>query len=134
MIIKYLLYLLPFLVSSQKIIKNINIKNINFPSCINCIHYKANSINSEYGSTLNKCNNFGEKNIITDEITYKYAKICRDNDSMCGKEGKYFVEETKLNFNLKLFKFYSKKYLPYFIIIIIPYLSLFFLYILKNLK
>lgn len=101
MVIKYLLYLIPFLVSSQKMIKNINI-----PSCRNCIHYKANPTFDEYASNLNKCNNFGEKNIISDEITYKYADICRNNELMCGNEGKYFVKDSNLNLKLKLFKYY----------------------------
>jgi hypothetical protein len=113
MIVIYLLFLLPLL-SYQKIIKNIN-----YPSCINCVHYNANFINSEYGSTLNKCSHFGEKNIITDKIIYNYADICRENDSMCGIEGTYFVEESTLNLNMKLLAFYGKKYAPYFIILTI---------------
>lgn len=98
---KYALYLLPILVGSEKIIKNFN-----FPACKNCIHYQPNPIYNEYTSLSNVCNNFGEKNIINDEIKYEYANSCRSDESKCGKEGKYFVEEPNLkmkilNYNIK---------------------------------
>jgi hypothetical protein len=82
--------------SGDKIIKNINI-----PSCRNCIYYKPATYN-EFTSTLNRCEKFGEKNIVTDEIKYDFADTCRDNESKCGKEGKYFIEEP--NLELKIWK------------------------------
>lgn len=91
-----LLYLIFNLMCSEKIIKNIN-----FPSCRNCIHFKPNS-NYKFTSVLNKCHKFGEKNIITDEITYQYADSCRLDESKCGKEGLYFEEEK--NIELKILK------------------------------
>jgi hypothetical protein len=32
---------------------------------------------------------FGEKNIITGEITYKYAELCQLNSNDCNTTGKY---------------------------------------------
>ena len=96
-------YLLLFsMVPSNKIIKNIN-----YPSCRNCIHYKPNSYYSDFTSILSKCEKFGEKNIITDEIRYNYADSCRDNESKCGKEGKYFEEEKNINMKILLHKIIS---------------------------
>ena len=45
---------------------------------------------------------FGEKNIITNEIKYDYVDLCRQSESQCGKEGKYFEEEP--NIELKIMK------------------------------
>ena len=90
------------MVPSNKIIKNIN-----YPSCRNCIHYKPNSYYSDFTSILSKCEKFGEKNIITDEIKYNFADSCRDNESKCGKEGKYFEEEKNINMKILLHKIIS---------------------------
>jgi hypothetical protein len=106
----YLLYLLPFLVDCEKIIKNINL-----PACRNCIHYQPDSY--DFTSTLNKCHKFGNKNIITDKITYDFADHCRNDESKCGTEGKYFVEEP--NINVKILKYFLLKNIPNGIIIFI---------------
>jgi hypothetical protein len=84
-------------VSSEKIIKNINIS-----SCRNCIHYKPFQYSSDFTSRSSKCEKFGEKDIITNEITYDYADSCRKDSSKCGHEGKYFEKEK--NINLKILK------------------------------
>lgn len=41
-----------------------------------------------------------DKDIVTDEITYRYADICRYDDSKCGKIGKYFEEEKYVNIKI----------------------------------
>ena len=74
--------------SSDKIIKNINI-----PACKNCIYYKPCMFDSDFTSIVNTCEKFGNKNIITDKITYDYANLCRQQDDKCGEEGKYFEKE-----------------------------------------
>lgn len=81
--------------NSEKIIKNINL-----PACRNCIYFKPNSFSdfTYYG----KCEKFGTKNMVTDEISYNYADSNRHDENICGKEGKYFEEEK--NINLKIFK------------------------------
>lgn len=93
---KYLTFLIIPLVNCEKIIKNMNV-----PSCRNCIYYKPESY-SNYDSHLSKCEKFGEKNIITDKIRFDYADMCRKDDSKCGYIGKYFEEEK--NIKIKMFK------------------------------
>jgi hypothetical protein len=68
------------------------IKNMDLPACRNCIHYKPSMSTIDFTSTFSKCENFGEKDIISDKITYKYADFCRNDEQMCGKEGRYFQE------------------------------------------
>lgn len=101
----YLKYLfLLFVVNSEKIIKNIKIntiKDINYPSCRNCVYYKPSPFSKDYGASISTCEKFGEKNIITGEITYNYVDSSRNNELKCGKEGKYFEEER--NLNMKIF-------------------------------
>ena len=102
--IKYLFLLFAITTSSEKIIKNIKIntiKDINYPSCRNCVYHKPSSFSSDYSSSMSKCEKIGEKNIITGKITYDYVDRCRDSESKCGKEGKYFEEEK--NLNMKIF-------------------------------
>jgi hypothetical protein len=64
---------------------------------------------------LNKCNKFGDKNIVTDKITYDFADQCRNDESKCGKEGKHFIEEP--NINMKILKYSLLKNMPYGIIV-----------------
>ena len=91
-----LLYLLFGLLvtNSEKIIKNINI-----PSCRNCIYFKPHT-SSDFTSSLSKCEKFGEKNILTDKITNYYADSCRNDEDKCGLQGKYFVEEKNIDIKI----------------------------------
>jgi hypothetical protein len=99
------IYLLIYLVSCEK-----NIRNINVPACKNCIHYKPNMYN-EFTSDKSTCGNFGYKDIITGEIKYDFAHFCRNDEDKCGKEGKFFSEEK--NINIKLIKHTIIKKSPY---------------------
>ena len=72
------------------------IKNIHYPSCKNCVFYTPFPKSSSFTSSLSKCEKFGEKNIVTDEIIYDYADSCRKDESKCGKDGNYFEEETNI--------------------------------------
>ena len=91
------------------------IKNIELPSCRNCIYYKPYSL-GEYTSDLSKCEKFGTKNILTDKITHDYADLCRRDEDKCGKKGKYFEEE--VNMDLKITKHKIVQYSPLFSIFI----------------
>jgi len=85
-------------VTSDKIIKNMNL-----PSCRNCVYYKPYTLDLDYTSKLSKCEKFGEKDIITGEIKYNdYADLSREDYSKCGKEGKYFEEDK--NVTVKILK------------------------------
>lgn len=67
------------------------IKNNHLPSCNLCIHF----INSE--SPLQRCKKFAIKNIVSGEIEYEYAKLCRIYPDMCSKMGIHFkqIQNTK---------------------------------------
>jgi len=94
--------ILCLLFSSVNIIQSKSvIKNINLPSCKNCVHFQPYNSGFEFTSSLGTCNKFGVKNILTDKIKYDYADACRQDENQCGKEGKYFEEEK--NLHLKMF-------------------------------
>ena len=69
-----------------------NIKNLNNPSCKNCMYFYSN-INYRYST----CKLFGNKNIITDEIIYDLAIETRNNENKCGIKGKYFTKLTSIS-------------------------------------
>lgn len=95
------------------------IKNDNIPACRNCIYYKPNVLYGGFTSPFNRCRKFGEKNIITNEITYNYADDCRNNETKCGKEGRYFEEEK--NIRMKILAYSVLSNLPIVIGIIFPW-------------
>jgi hypothetical protein len=83
------------LAHSEKIIKNINIH-----PCRNCIFFKP--YDNDFTSSLSRCEKFGDKNIVSGEITYEYADVCRKNEDKCGTDGKYFEEDKQIE--EKIFK------------------------------
>ena len=72
------------------------IRNIDLSPCKNCVYYRPRIFVDDFTSPLNKCSNFGEKNIVTDEITLDYADVCRMDESKCGKSGKHFKQEPRM--------------------------------------
>lgn len=66
-----------------------NIKNIYLPVCKNCKFFIPYS-NNPKTLDLSHCKVFGTKNIVTGEIKYEFAELCRDNEKKCGVYGKYF--------------------------------------------
>ena len=97
---KYNYLLLLLVVNGENIIKNIKL-----PSCKNCIYYKPDNYNIDFTSSFTRCEKFGEKNIITDKIKYDFTELCRENESKCGKEGKYFEEEKYIDMKILIHKF-----------------------------
>lgn len=86
------------------------IKNMQIPSCKNCVHYQPNRFHRDFVSPLNKCENFGEKNIYSDKIIYQYADLCRKDESLCGYNGTYFEKENRIH--LKIIKHSLLYHLP----------------------
>jgi len=115
-----ILYLLFTIINSEKIIKNINI-----PSCRNCIHYKPSYYSTDFTAPYNKCDKFGDKNIITNKISYDYVDICRNDENKCGHEGKFF--EPEKNIELKIFTHQIISNIPSIVAV-----STFVLYIIAN--
>ena len=110
-----IIYLLLSLVNCEKIIRNVNV-----PACKNCIHYKPSAYNS-FASELNKCQQFGDKDFTTDEISYDYAELCRKDETKCGMEGKYFTQDK--NVNMKILKHKMRRATPYIFLILLTILT-----------
>jgi len=89
------------------------IRNINVPSCRNCIHYKPETFN-EFSSLYSKCDYFGSKNINTDYIFYDYADMVRKDENKCGIEGKYFEQGENIEMKIILHNIISNT--PYILI------------------
>jgi hypothetical protein len=81
--------------NSEKIIQNLN-----FPACKNCIHYRPPIYTNDFTSSLSECGYFGKKNVVSDEIKYEYADLCRYDETKCGIEGKYFEDEENIQFKI----------------------------------
>ena len=110
-----IIYLLLASVNCNKIIQNVNI-----PACRNCIHYIP-PIYSEFDSTFGKCGNYGNKNIITNEITYDFANSCRNDENKCGIKGKDFEEEENIQMKIIVHKLtLSTPYVLLFSLAILP--------------
>jgi hypothetical protein len=75
-------------------IKNQFIKNVELPVCKTCVHFKPYDAN-ELNYNLGTCGKFGNKDIVSGEIKYVFAKSCRIDDDQCGKNGTHF--ESKNN-------------------------------------
>lgn len=75
--------------SIPTIIINSKIKNIHLPSCNNCIYYQKEISSSS--NILNFCKKFGIKDIVSGKINYADASISRNDENMCGLNGKYFI-------------------------------------------
>jgi hypothetical protein len=102
--------------------KSQNIKNKYLPSCKTCKYYKPNPLHFDFTSDLNKCEKFGEKNIISDKIIFDRAIDCRRNNEKCGIFGKEWEKEP--NIFLKSFLFnYCKFMIIWFLTIFINYIS-----------
>lgn len=64
------------------------IKYMDYPVCKTCIHFlpfEHLMRTQEFG----KCKLFGEKNVVTGEIKYKYADMCRMDNDKCNITGRY---------------------------------------------
>jgi len=75
----------------------------NIPSCKNCIHYRPSIFSNNYVSTFSKCTYFGTKDIITENIEYDYVDICRNDETRCGQQGKYYVKDRYINTKLGIY-------------------------------
>jgi hypothetical protein len=67
------------------------------PICLDCSHYNEykhpNPYDELYGGEsykLGKCGLYGRQNVVTGQIQFEYAVVCREDDSKCGEKGKQF--------------------------------------------
>ena len=61
--------------------------NKDLPTCNKCEFYYI----SKKSKLPGYCTKFGDKNILTGEITFQFASVSRTNTNMCGKNGIYYV-------------------------------------------
>lgn len=88
--------------------KNTYVTNINNPICVNCVHffihsdrldntvfpiYLRTNDSDSFDNSLGKCSKFGKKDLVTGDITYEWAAVCRTLDRKCGESGKYFYSK-----------------------------------------
>ena len=81
--------------------KNSFIKNAELPVCKECIHFRPHGAN-EFEYSLGKCSKFGSKDVVSGEITYEFADLCRTYDNKCGKNGTYFESTDSVNSTKKI--------------------------------
>lgn len=93
-------------------------KNIHIPLCKNCIYYKP-SMYFDFESNFNECEIFDKKDDRKNDkkddrkddkkniISYYSVDLCRNNETKCGKEGKYFKKEK--NVFIKKIKYIIKQ-------------------------
>jgi hypothetical protein len=105
----YLLFYFLYNFNAKKIIKNKNI-----PACRSCIYYEPNISSNDFTSTFSKCTKFYDKDIITDKLSNNYADSARNNEELCGKEGRYYKEEKNLNRKIFIYRLISNP--PIFLI------------------
>ena len=77
------------------------IRNLELPSCLNCLHFIKHTNNYPYdpvpsNTEYGMCKMFGEMNMITGAIEYDYAKHCREDNSKCGKLGSEYMNSKEV--------------------------------------
>lgn len=75
--------------------RDVYIKYFRMPTCRDCVYFKAGSKQEDPFkiSDWDKCLKYGEKNVVTGEITYQYADFVRKQELQCGLTGKQFIEK-----------------------------------------
>jgi hypothetical protein len=62
--------------------------------CIDCKYFIGDNIRwpdeSPDHTNFGKCKLFGKTDLVTGDIKYEYARLAREDDTMCGKRGKFF--------------------------------------------
>jgi hypothetical protein len=52
--------------------------------CRNCVHHEP---------VKSKCTRFGRLNLVTGQVHYMDALMCREYDNFCANEGKFFTQD-----------------------------------------
>lgn len=74
-----------------KVVSDQFIKNAAYPTCVSCKYYFGSSSKGKSAELLSKCTKFGEKNVITGNVVYASATLCRNDSNFCGVKGNYFT-------------------------------------------
>jgi hypothetical protein len=109
-----------FTVHSKQV--NKIIQQNQYPLCKNCIYYRLDHSTIDYTYSLNKCEKFGEQNIISGKISNDYAIYNRNSKDKCGIEGKYYEKEP--NIVGKIVWHYILSTSPYVMILLLGFFPL----------
>ena len=69
------------------------------PHCVNCVHYKSYKYTYPQDELydrvkqLGTCSFFGKYHMVTGEFEPDYALSARQDESKCGKEGRYYKKD-----------------------------------------
>ena len=96
--------------SKASIIMEPTIQNMDVPICKNCIHFSPKVLNGSFTSHFTRCNKFGNKDLVSGKINHEFATSCRNDETLCGKNGKYFIEDKYTK--LKVFKYNTIQHIP----------------------
>ena len=82
------------MIKSYKIICALKVDKYYYPVCKNCKYFLPNkNLNDKKSQVIyGRCSNFMEKDIVSGDVEYNYASVCRSSDRLCGQYGKYFEE------------------------------------------
>lgn len=61
--------------------------------CKDCVYLRPNPKFwgfDKNATIFGHCGKFGKIDLVTGDIEYSFASVCRDNDTQCGKEGTQF--------------------------------------------
>ena len=66
------------------------------PFCVKCLYFKPHTNNYPYDSIpsdslYGKCRKFFDVDLVTGEVNYEYARVCRVDK--CGPDGKEFIKK-----------------------------------------
>lgn len=64
-----------------------------YPMCELCIHYRKSSLSH----ALSRCSMFSYLDLRWDNKEYDYADYARRTESKCGKEGRFYKQDTKID-------------------------------------
>lgn len=76
---------------SKQFIKQL-ITNYKAPNCQTCKYYKQFSIFSDK-KKFSQCMKYGERNVVTGQIYFEFAKDVRRNTEKCGPDGSQYEEK-----------------------------------------
>jgi hypothetical protein len=77
------------------------VKKPSVPLCKNCIYFKQynylDNKKDDYKYSLGKCQRFYTKSEKTGKPIYSHAFLCRNDESLCGYEGREFTEKHEIS-------------------------------------
>lgn len=75
--------------------------NSKIPICKNCVYFSPYK-NDKSFYHLGKCTKFGNMDIVSGIIEYKYAYNCRTSGDLCSFNGTYYEERKHPNITLSI--------------------------------